>query len=74
MEYVSESYGGVKKSNPKQQPKDEGKKSAAKKSSVHLRETAPDEGETNLHDSFPTQSTASVSSDESGYDELASAV
>jgi hypothetical protein len=72
MEYVSESYGGVKKSNPEQQPKDEGKKSGAKKSSVHLRETSPDEGEPDLHGSFATQSTSS--SDESSDDELASAV
>jgi ABC-type multidrug transport system fused ATPase/permease subunit len=64
MEYVSESYGGVKKSNPKQQLKDDGKKSAAKKSGIHLRETAPDEGEADLHGSFATQSTSSVSSDE----------
>jgi uncharacterized membrane protein len=45
MEYVSESYGGVKKSKPKQQPKDEGKGLVTKESSFHSRETAPDEGD-----------------------------
>jgi hypothetical protein len=52
MEYVSESYGGVKKSKPKPKPKhqhqqnDEGSESATKKSSVHCsRESAYDEGD-----------------------------
>jgi hypothetical protein len=71
MEYVSESYGGVKKSKPKQQPKDEGNKSATKKSSIHLRETAPDEGE---NGSFTTQSIASSQSTASDDEDLMDAV
>jgi hypothetical protein len=39
MEYVYESYGGMKKSKPKQQPTDEGNKSATMESSVHSRDT-----------------------------------
>jgi hypothetical protein len=35
MEFVSESYGGVKKSKPKEQPKDEGDESATEKNIVH---------------------------------------
>jgi hypothetical protein len=58
MEYVSESYGGVKKTKPKQQPKDEGKESATGKLSIHYKETAPDEGEPDLHDSCTTQATS----------------
>jgi hypothetical protein len=46
MEYVSESYGGVKKSKPKEQAKDEGDESATNKCSVHCSsESAYDEGE-----------------------------
>jgi hypothetical protein len=59
MEYVSESYGGVTKSKPKQQPKGDDNKSATKKSDARFRETAADQGEPRLQDSFATQSTAS---------------
>jgi hypothetical protein len=59
MEYVSESYGGVKKSKPKQQPKGDDNKFATKKSDARFRETAADQGEPRLQDSFATQSTAS---------------
>jgi hypothetical protein len=58
QQYVSESYGGVKKAKPKQQPKDDGKESATEKSSIHYKEVAPDEGDPDLHDSFAIQATA----------------
>jgi hypothetical protein len=45
MEYVSESYGGVKKSKPRQPPppKEEGKGLVTKQSSFDSGETAPEE-------------------------------
>jgi hypothetical protein len=51
MEYVSDSYGGAKKSKPKQQPKDQGNECATDQSSVQssvhsmATNTAQDEGE-----------------------------
>jgi hypothetical protein len=51
MEYVSESYGGVKKSKPKQQPKDELNESiTTKESSAHSRDSAKPLTRDSLHE------------------------
>ncbi len=56
MEYVSESYGGVKKSKPKPRqlppPKDEGKELVKKESSFDSGETAQDEEDSTEATSF----------------------
>jgi ABC-type multidrug transport system fused ATPase/permease subunit len=56
MEYVSESYGGVKKSKPRQPPpppaKDEGKGHVTKQRSFDSGETAPDEEDSTEATSF----------------------
>jgi hypothetical protein len=57
MEFVSESYGGIKKSKPKKQQKHEGNDCTPKKSSVVKKsETAPDEGEATEIYRFSTDS------------------